>query len=49
MEPDLSALDAHLSAIGVDAYLIDAAGSDANQRYLSGFDAPDPFLTCYAP
>jgi len=49
MEPDLSPLDAHLSALGVDAYLIDAASTDSNQRYLSGFDAPDPFLTCYTP
>jgi len=49
MDPDLSRLDSHLSALGVDAYLIDAASSDANQRYLSGFDAPDPFLTCYTP
>ena len=49
MEPDLSPLDAHLSALGVDAYLIDADSTDSNQRYLSGFDAPDPFLTCYTP
>ena len=49
MEPDLSPLDAHLSVLGVDAYLIDADSTDSNQRYLSGFDAPDPFLTCYTP
>ena len=49
MEPDLSPLDSHLSALGVDAYLIDAASTDSNQRYLSGFDAPDPFVTCYTP
>ena len=49
MEPDLSPLDSHLSTLGVDAYLIDAASTDSNQRYLSGFDAPDPFVTCYAP
>ena len=49
MEPDLSPLDAHLSDLGVDAYLIDAASTDSNQRYLSGFDAPDPFITCYTP
>ena len=49
MEPDLSPLDSHLSTLGVDAYLIDAASTDSNQRYLSGFDAPDPFLTCYTP
>ena len=49
MDPDLSRLDAHLAELGVDAYLIDADSTDANQRYLSGFDAPDPFLTCYTP
>ena len=49
MEPDLSPLDAHLADLGVDAYLIDADSTDSNQRYLSGFDAPDPFLTCYTP
>ena len=49
MEPDLSPLDSHLSALGVDAYLIDADSTDSNQRYLSGFDAPDPFVTCYTP
>jgi Xaa-Pro aminopeptidase len=47
MEPDLSTLDAYLDETGVDGYLIDAASEDANQYYLSGFDAPDPFLTLY--
>ena len=49
MEPDLTALDDHLADHGVDGYLIDADSTDPNQRYLSGFDAPDPFLTCYTP
>ncbi|TQQ80042.1 aminopeptidase P family protein [Halonotius terrestris] len=49
MEPDFSPLAEHLADRGIDAYLIDADGDDANQRYLSGFDAPDPFLTCYRP
>jgi Xaa-Pro aminopeptidase len=47
MEPDLSTLDAYLDETGVDGYLIDADSDDANQYYLSGFDAPDPFLTLY--
>ena len=47
MDPDLSGLDAYLEDIGVDGYLIHAASTDANQYYLSGFDAPDPFLTLY--
>ena len=49
MEPDLTALDDHLADHDVDGYLIDADSTDPNQRYLSGFDAPDPFLTCYTP
>lgn len=49
MEPDLSLLADRIASIGVDGYLIDAASSNANQRYLSGFDAPDPFLTLYTP
>ena len=49
MEPDLTALGDHLTEHGVDGYLIDADSTDPNQRYLSGFDAPDPFLTCYTP
>jgi len=47
MDPDLSALDAALG--DCDGYLVDADGADSTQRYLSGFDAPDPFLTCYTP
>lgn len=47
MDPDLSALDAHLADRGVDGYLLDADGDDADQYYLSGFHAPDPFLTLY--
>lgn len=49
MDPDFTRLDAHLDSRGADAYLIDAASTDSNQRYLSGFDAPDPFLSCYTP
>jgi len=49
MEPDLTPLDDHLAEHDVDGYLIDADSTDPNQRYLSGFDAPDPFLTCYTP
>jgi Xaa-Pro aminopeptidase len=46
MDPDFSALDDHLASVGADGYLIDAAG-DSNGLYLSGFDAPDPFVTLY--
>ena len=44
---DLSALDDAIDDAGVDGYLVNADGTDANQRYLSGFTAPDPFHTCY--
>jgi len=47
MHPDLSALDAALDDYGVDGYLIDADSTDSDQYYLSGFDAPDPFVTLY--
>ena len=47
MEPDLSKLDAHLREAGVDGYLIEADGEAPDQRYLSGFTAPDPFVTLY--
>jgi Xaa-Pro aminopeptidase len=47
MEPDLSPLDEFL-ADDHDGYLIRAGSDDSNQRYLSGFDAPDPFVTLYA-
>jgi len=47
MEPDLSDLDAALETAGVEGYLIDADSEDSDQYYLSGFDAPDPFVTLY--
>lgn len=47
MEPDLSALDAYLDEAGVDGYLLDADSEASDQYYLSGFDAPDPFVTLY--
>ena len=48
MKPDLSPLDTTLGD-DCDGYLLDADGTDSTQRYLSGFDAPDPFVTCYTP
>ena len=47
MDPDFSQLDAYLAENGLDGYLVQADESDANQRYLSGFTAPDPFTTLY--
>lgn len=46
MDPDLTALDDHLRDTEVDGYLLYAA-EEADQYYLSGFDAPDPFVTLY--
>jgi Xaa-Pro aminopeptidase len=47
MDPDLSRLDAYLDEQGLDGYLVDADSEDSDQYYLSGFDAPDPFVTLY--
>ncbi|TQR22024.1 hypothetical protein C9J85_01690 [Haloferax sp. wsp5] len=47
MEPDFSPL-AEFLGDEFDGYLISADGSDSNQLYLSGFDAPDPYVTLYA-
>jgi len=47
MEPDLSALDAFLDENDYDGYLVHADSDDSTQYYLSGFDAPDPFVTLY--
>ncbi|WP_318569672.1 Xaa-Pro peptidase family protein [Salinigranum marinum] len=48
MSRDLTPLDGRLGG-DFDGYLIDADGTDSNQRYLSGFDAPDSFVTLYLP
>ena len=47
MEPDLSLLDDRLNALDVDGYLLYADSTESDQYYLSGFDAPDPFVTLY--
>jgi Xaa-Pro aminopeptidase len=44
-DPDLSRLDSFLDERGLDAYLVDADATDSDQRYLSGYDAPDPYVT----
>ena len=49
MEPDLSPLADALADAGVDGYLLDAGSDDSDQLYLSGFDAPDAFVTLYTP
>jgi len=47
MDTDLSRLDEYLDEQGVDGFLVDAAGDEADQHYLAGFGAPDPFHTLY--
>jgi Xaa-Pro aminopeptidase len=48
MDLDLSKLEDYLEEEeGVDGYLLEADGEAPDQRYLSGFDAPDPFVTLY--
>jgi Xaa-Pro aminopeptidase len=48
MDPDLSALDEFLAASGMDGYLFETDGDDADQYYVSGFTAPDGVTTLYA-
>jgi Xaa-Pro aminopeptidase len=47
MDPDLSTLDDHLDEQGVDGYMLHSDSENSDQYYLSGFDAPDPFVTLY--
>jgi Xaa-Pro aminopeptidase len=48
MDPELTSLDEFLDENGHDGYLIFADGDDSDQRYLSGFGAPDSYTTLYA-
>jgi len=48
-EPDLSPLAERLAEAGADGYLIYDDSEDSDQRYVSGFDAPDPFSTLFTP
>ncbi|WP_226481633.1 M24 family metallopeptidase [Natrinema amylolyticum] len=45
VDVDLSALREYLAAEDLDGYLIDDDASDSDQRYVSGFTAPDPYQT----
>ncbi len=49
MKPDFTPLLEALESLGVDGYLIDDDSTAADQRYLSGFSAPDPFQTLLTP
>ncbi|WP_222919560.1 Xaa-Pro peptidase family protein [Natrinema sp. SYSU A 869] len=45
VDVDLSTLREYLAAEELDGYLIDDDASDSDQRYVSGFTAPDPYQT----
>lgn len=45
---DPTPLDELLESTGVDGYLVEAGSESADQGYLSGFWAPDPYATVYA-
>ncbi|MFC7073008.1 M24 family metallopeptidase [Halovenus rubra] len=47
MEPDFTALDSYLAETDTDGYLIDADSDNSDLYYLSGFEAPDPFVALY--
>ncbi|WP_312909328.1 M24 family metallopeptidase [Natronosalvus caseinilyticus] len=49
METDLSPLTEFLAAEELDAYLIDDDATDSDQRYVSGFSAPDAYQTLVTP
>ncbi|ELZ26145.1 peptidase M24 [Halogeometricum pallidum JCM 14848] len=49
MDPDLSSLDALLDEEDADGYLVDDTSHNSTQKYLSGFEAHDPFVTLYTP
>ncbi|MFB6079342.1 MAG: M24 family metallopeptidase [Halarchaeum sp.] len=49
MTRDYAPLDDYLDAGDYDGYLLYADSGLADQYYLAGFDAPDPFVTLYAP
>ncbi|MFT4958651.1 MAG: Xaa-Pro aminopeptidase, partial [Halobacteriales archaeon] len=42
-------LDTFLDRAGVDSYLVHAPATDSDQRYLSGYDGNDPYVTLYTP
>jgi len=49
MARDYASLDDYLAETDRDGYLLHAGADLADQIYLSGFDAPDPFVTLYMP
>lgn len=48
MTPAYPRLTSYLEQTNTDGYLVDADGENSNQYYLSGYHAPDDFVTLYA-
>jgi len=46
-KPDFDPLAERLAETGAGGYLIHDDGEDSDQRYVAGFDAPDPFSTLF--
>lgn len=49
MDPDLADLDDALAELSVDGYVMDDGATLADQLYVTGFDAEDPFVSLYTP
>lgn len=47
MRPAGSSLTKYLESQQLDGYLLDATGGDPDQRYLTDFNSPDPFVTLF--
>ena len=47
MKRGRSRLTEHLQRVDAEGFLVDAAGDDSDQYYLSGYHAPDEFVTLY--
>lgn len=47
MSRNLFRLDEYITVQGADGYLIEGGSDEPDQRYISGIDAPDPFITLY--
>ncbi|USZ73680.1 M24 family metallopeptidase [Natronosalvus halobius] len=49
MNLPIERVDAALMNVNADGYLLDADSSNGDQRYLSGLNGHDPFITLYTP
>ncbi|GAA0285434.1 M24 family metallopeptidase [Halobacterium noricense] len=49
MDPDFTRLDEFLDEQGLDGYAFHDDASNSDLYYVTGFDAPDPYLAVYTP